>query len=266
MGTAFLGYVLPWGQMSYWGATVITKFFSTVPYVGEDLVQWIWGGFAVGGPTLTRFFSLHYLLPFVIAAFVLLHLIFLHENGSKNPLGVKREGDKIPFHPYFTIKDILGFRLVLFVFLTICTILPDYFGDPEKYIEANALVTPIHIQPEWYFLPAYAILRAIPNKLGGVIALLMSILVLFSFPYICSLTNRGYFYSLNHQILFWGWVRIILVLLWVGARPVESPYVDIGGLATIAYFAFFLITFLLNKILTFFLVYKEYLPSKQKDP
>lgn len=158
----------------------------------------------MGYPTLTRFFSLHYLLPFVITAFVVIHLIFLHETGSKNPLGLKSGGDKIPFHPYFTTKDIFGFRLVLMLFFTVVILTPDYFGDPEKFIEANPLVTPVHIQPEWYFLPAYAILRAIPNKLGGVIALLMSILVLFIFPLISSGTrSRGYFYSFTHQILFW---------------------------------------------------------------
>lgn len=203
MATAFLGYVLPWGQMSYWGATVITNFFSTVPYVGSELVQWIWGGFAVGYPTLTRFFSLHFLLPFLIAVFVLVHLIFLHETGSNKPLGLSSAGDKVPFHPYFTIKDILGFRIVLFLFFFIVVSIPDYFGDPENYIEANPLVTPVHIQPEWYFLPAYAILRSIPKKLGGVIALLMSILVLFLFPLVSMFCNRGYFYSLLHQLFFW---------------------------------------------------------------
>lgn len=242
MATAFLGYVLPWGQMSYWGATVITNFFSTVPYIGNDLVQWIWGGFAVGYPTLTRFFALHYVLPFIIAAFVLIHLIFLHDTGSKNPLGLRSAGDKVPFHPYFTIKDIFGFRIVLFLFLFVAVYSPDYFGDPENFIEANPLVTPIHIQPEWYFLPAYAILRAIPNKLGGVIALLMSILVLFIFPLVSSFCNRGYFYSLTHQVLFWLWVSDILVLLWIGARPVEEPYVRIGALGTILYFSFFFFT------------------------
>uniref|UniRef100_A0A2R3SK74 Cytochrome b n=1 Tax=Notocomplana palta TaxID=1879297 RepID=A0A2R3SK74_9PLAT len=242
MAAAFLGYVLPWGQMSYWGATVITNFFSTVPYIGIDLVKWIWGGFAVGYPTLTRFFSLHYLLPFVIIAFILIHLVFLHDTGSNNPLGLNSSGDKVPFHPYFTIKDLFGYSIVLFLFFLTVIFIPDYFGDPENFIEANPLVTPIHIQPEWYFLPAYAILRAIPNKLGGVIALLMSILVLFLFPLISSSCNRGYFYSTLHQILFWFWVFDILVLLWIGARPVEEPYVTIGGISTVLYFSFFLLT------------------------
>jgi len=188
--------------MSYWGATVITKFFSTVPYVGGDLVQWIWGGFAVGYPTLTRFFSLHYLLPFLITLFVVIHLIFLHDTGSKNPLGLKSAGDKVPFHPYFTIKDVFGFSFVLFIFLFVVVAFPDYFGDPENYIESNPLVTPLHIQPEWYFLPAYAILRSIPKKLGGVIALVMSIVILFVFPFISFSCNRGYFYSFFHQLLF----------------------------------------------------------------
>lgn len=242
MATAFLGYVLPWGQMSYWGATVITNFFSTVPYVGTDLVQWIWGGFAVGYPTLTRFFSLHFLLPFVISAFIVIHLIFLHDRGSNNPLGLNSAGDKIPFHPYFTVKDILGFGIVFFFFFFIVVGSPDYFGDPENYIEANPLVTPVHIQPEWYFLPAYAILRAIPNKLGGVVALLLSILVLFLFPVVSSFCNRGYFYSLPHQILFWRWVGDILILLWIGARPVEEPFITIGQFCTVYYFLFFALT------------------------
>ena len=246
MATAFLGYVLPWGQMSYWGATVITNFFSTVPYIGKDLVQWIWGGFAVGYPTLTRFFSLHYLLPFLISGLIVIHLIFLHDTGSNNPLGLSSEGDKVPFHPYFIVKDVFGFRVVFLVFFLILLFSPDYFGDPEKYIEANPLVTPIHIQPEWYFLPAYAILRSIPNKLGGVIALVLSILVLFLFPVVSSQEKRGYFYSLMHQTTFWIWVARILVLLWIGSRPVEEPYVTIGMVSTIVYFGFFILTPLLR--------------------
>lgn len=242
MATAFLGYVLPWGQMSYWGATVITNFFSTVPYIGKDLVQWIWGGFAVGYPTLTRFFSLHYLLPFVMSGLIVIHLIFLHDTGSNNPLGLRSEGDKVPFHPYFVVKDIFGFSIVFLLFFLIVLFTPDYFGDPEKYIEANPLVTPIHIQPEWYFLPAYAILRSIPKKLGGVIALVLSILVLFLFPIISSKEKRGYFYSLSHQLTFWVWVSSILVLLWIGSRPVEEPYVTIGMYSTVVYFGFFILT------------------------
>lgn len=249
MATAFLGYVLPWGQMSYWGATVITNFFSTVPYVGKNLVQWIWGGFAVGYPTLTRFFSLHFILPFIITAMVIIHLVFLHEKGSNNPLGLNSSGDKLPFHPYFTIKDILGFSIVLFSFFFIVISFPDYFGDPENFIEANPLVTPVHIQPEWYFLPAYAILRSIPNKLGGVIVLLASIFVLFLFPFISISCNRGYFYSVTYQSLFWVWICNILVLLWIGARPVEEPYVTIGFFRTIIYFSFFVLIPILGSLI-----------------
>jgi len=241
MAAAFLGYVLPWGQMSYWGATVITNFFSTVPYVGKDLVQWIWGGFAVGYPTLTRFFALHFLVPFIIAGLVVVHLIFLHDTGSKNPLGLISNGDKIPFHPYFSIKDIFGFSIVLLLFLGVVIYSPDFFTDPENYIEANALVTPVHIQPEWYFLPAYAILRSIPKKLGGVIALVLSVAILFILPLIFCRDKRGRSYSIIHQLCFWVWLGRILVLLWIGSRPVEDPYVFIGQIGTVVYFRYFLI-------------------------
>ncbi len=178
MGAAFLGYVLPWGQMSYWGATVITNLVSAIPYIGIDVVQWLWGGFAVSGPTLTRFFALHFLFPFIILAFVLIHILFLHQTGSTNPLGTNRNLDKLPFHPYFTWKDLLGYAAVLSAGSSIILLLPYYFGDTENFITANPLVTPIHIQPEWYFLFAYAILRSIPNKLGGVIALVLSIAII----------------------------------------------------------------------------------------
>lgn len=241
MAAAFLGYVLPWGQMSYWGATVITKFFSTVPYVGSDLVQWIWGGFAVGYPTLTRFFALHFIVPFLILGLVIVHIIFLHDSGSNNPLGLISKGDKIPFHPYFSIKDIFGYSIVILRFLGVVVYSPDFFTDPENYIEAKALVTPVHIQPEWYFLPAYAILRSIPNKLGGVIALVLRVAILFILPIIFCSDKRGRSYSIIHQSCFWLWVGRILVLLWIGSRPVEDPYVTIGQFGTIVYFSYFLI-------------------------
>lgn len=246
MAAAFLGYVLPWGQMSYWGATVITKFFSTVPYIGKDLVQWIWGGFAVGYPTLTRFFAIHFLVPFAILGLVLIHLIFLHDTGSNNPLGLRSQGDKIPFHPYFTTKDGLGYFIVILLFIKVVIYSPDFFTDPENYIEANVLVTPVHIQPEWYFLPAYAILRSIPNKLGGVIALVLSIAILFILPLIFVKNQRGNSYSLLHQFLFWRWLRRILILLWIGSRAVEDPYVFIGQIGTIIYFSYYLILPLLR--------------------
>ena len=253
MGTAFLGYVLPWGQMSYWGATVITNFASTVPYIGKGLVEWIWGGFAVRGPTLTRFFTLHYLLPFIIIILVVFHLVFLHDVGSKNPLGVERGGDKILFHPYFTVKDVVGFLLGLGGFFFIVLSIPDYLGDPENYLESNPLVTPIHIQPEWYFLPAYAILRAIPNKLGGVIALLLSILALYLVPFF----RNSFSSSVQSQIRFWGFVVNIMILLWLGSNPIEAPYIWVRVCCTISYFLFFFYA-LYSKKKAFFLRIQAY--------
>uniref|UniRef100_A0AB39A6R6 Cytochrome b n=1 Tax=Harnischia angularis TaxID=3231395 RepID=A0AB39A6R6_9DIPT len=241
MGTAFMGYVLPWGQMSFWGATVITNLLSAIPYMGTELVQWLWGGFAVDNATLTRFFSFHFLFPFVIAAFTMIHLLFLHQTGSNNPLGINSNSDKIPFHPYFTYKDIFGFVMML-MFLTFLTLIAPYFlGDPDNFIPANPLVTPPHIQPEWYFLFAYAILRSIPNKLGGVIALVMSIAILFILPF----TNKfsfqsNQFYTIN-QILFWVMTMTVMLLTWIGARPVEDPYILTGQILTVVYFLYFII-------------------------
>nr|YP_010704704.1 cytochrome b [Polypedilum masudai]UXG19091.1 cytochrome b [Polypedilum masudai] len=241
MGTAFMGYVLPWGQMSFWGATVITNLLSAVPYVGIDLVQWLWGGFAVDNATLTRFFSFHFLFPFIVAAFTMIHLLFLHQTGSNNPLGINSNTDKIPFHPYFSFKDIFGFMILFFSLTFICLSYPYLLGDPDNFIPANPLVTPPHIQPEWYFLFAYAILRSIPNKLGGVIALVMSIAILFILPF----TNKfnfqsNQFYPLN-QILFWIMVIMVILLTWIGARPVEDPYVLTGQILTFLYFFYFII-------------------------
>nr|YP_010321635.1 cytochrome b [Glyptotendipes tokunagai]UKO31628.1 cytochrome b [Glyptotendipes tokunagai] len=241
MGTAFMGYVLPWGQMSFWGATVITNLLSAIPYMGTDLVQWLWGGFAVDNATLTRFFSFHFLFPFIIAAFTMIHLLFLHQTGSNNPLGINSNSDKIPFHPYFSYKDIFGFVMML-MFLTFLTLIAPYMlGDPDNFIPANPLVTPPHIQPEWYFLFAYAILRSIPNKLGGVIALVMSIAILFILPF----TNKfsfqsNQFYTIN-QILFWMMTMTVILLTWIGARPVEDPYITTGQILTIIYFLYFII-------------------------
>ena len=245
MATAFLGYVLPWGQMSFWGATVITNFFSAIPYVGTSLVQWIWGGFCVGNATLTRFFTLHFLLPFVIAAVTIIHILFLHQTGSNNPLGLKREAYKIPFHPYFTFKDITGF-LVITIILVILTLLNPYLlGDPDNFIPANPLVTPAHIQPEWYFLFAYAILRSIPNKLGGVIALVLSIAILFILPFTHKANFRRLaFYPLN-QILFWTLISIVILLTWIGGRPVEDPFILTGQILTVLYFSYYIINPLL---------------------
>nr|YP_010895026.1 cytochrome b [Callicera aenea]WJW73539.1 cytochrome b [Callicera aenea] len=247
MGTAFMGYVLPWGQMSFWGATVITNLLSAIPYLGMDLVQWIWGGFAVDNATLTRFFTFHFILPFIVLAMVMIHLLFLHQTGSNNPMGLNSNLDKIPFHPYFSYKDITGF-IVMILLLTMLTLWNPYLlGDPDNFIPANPLVTPLHIQPEWYFLFAYAILRSIPNKLGGVIALVMSIAILMIMPFYNLSKFRGIeFYPIN-QILFWVMVIIVLLLTWIGARPVENPYIIIGQILTILYFLYYLINPLITK-------------------
>lgn len=241
IGTAFIGYVLPWGQISFWGATVITNLLSAIPYIGTDLVQWLWGGFAVDNATLTRFFSFHFLFPFIIAAFTIIHLLFLHQTGSNNPLGINRNSDKIPFHPYFSYKDIFGFVIIL-IFLTFLTLIAPYIlGDPDNFIPANPLVTPPHIQPEWYFLFAYAILRSIPNKLGGVIALVISIAILFILPFTNKFTFQStQFYPIN-QILFWIITITVILLTWIGARPVEDPYILTGQLLTVIYFLYFII-------------------------
>nr|YP_010737952.1 cytochrome b [Ceratophyllus anisus]WEQ92362.1 cytochrome b [Ceratophyllus anisus] len=245
MGTAFMGYVLPWGQMSFWGATVITNLMSAVPYLGNSIVQWLWGGFAVDNATLTRFFMIHFILPFIISALVMIHLLFLHQTGSNNPLGINSNMDKIPFHPYFSFKDLMGF-IFLLTALTYLTLLNPYLlGDPDNFIPANPLVTPIHIQPEWYFLFAYAILRSIPNKLGGVIALVMSILIIGILP----ITNKkkmmsNSFYLFN-KILFWFLVTILILLTWIGARPVENPYIITGQLLSVIYFSYYIINPLL---------------------
>nr|ANJ70419.1 cytochrome b [Haliplus lineatocollis] len=248
MGTAFMGYVLPWGQMSFWGATVITNLLSAVPYLGTMLVQWVWGGFAVDNATLTRFFTIHFLLPFIIIAFVMIHLLFLHQTGSNNPLGLNSNIDKIPFHPYFSFKDIMGF-IMLMLSLTILTLLNPYLlGDPDNFIPANPLVTPIHIQPEWYFLFAYAILRSIPNKLGGVIALVLSILILMILPFF----NMNKFQSIKfypiNQMLFWIFLMIVILLTWIGMRPVEDHYIFIGQILTILYFSYFILNPMMFKL------------------
>lgn len=247
IGTAFIGYVLPWGQISFWGATVITNLLSAVPYLGLDLVQWVWGGFAVDNATLTRFFTFHFILPFIVLAIVIIHLLFLHQTGSNNPIGLNSNIDKIPFHPYFTYKDIVGFIVIFFILITLVLINPYLLGDPDNFIPANPLVTPAHIQPEWYFLFAYAILRSIPNKLGGVIALVLSIAILIILPFYNLRKFRGIqFYPIN-QILFWSIVVTVILLTWIGARPVEEPYVLIGQILTVVYFLYYLINPLVNK-------------------
>nr|QFO87062.1 cytochrome b [Latreillia valida] len=241
MATAFLGYVLPWGQMSFWGATVITNLFSAIPFLGTDLVQWIWGGFSVDNATLTRFFTFHFMLPFIISAMVMVHILFLHQSGGNNPLGVSSNIDKVPFHPYFTFKDIVGFMIMMSLLLNLTLLNPYLLGDPDNFIPANPLVTPAHIQPEWYFLFAYAILRSIPNKLGGVIALVMSIAILMVLPFTHTSNFRSItFYPLN-QFLFWSLVSIVILLTWIGARPVEDPYILTGQILTVLYFLFYMI-------------------------
>lgn len=247
IGTAFIGYVLPWGQMSFWGATVITNLLSAIPYIGVEVVQWLWGGFAVDNATLTRFFSFHFLLPFIIIAFTIIHLLFLHQTGSNNPLGINRNVDKIPFHPYFSFKDIFGFIVIISLLALLTLIAPYELGDPDNFIPANPLVTPPHIQPEWYFLFAYAILRAIPNKLGGVIALVFSIAILFILPFSNHFKfQRTQFYPLN-QILFWTMLITVILLTWIGARPVEEPFIITGQILTCVYFSYFIWNPLISK-------------------
>lgn len=248
IATAFIGYVLPWGQISFWGATVITNLLSAIPYLGTILVNWIWGGFAVDNATLTRFYTFHFLLPFIITIITIIHLLFLHQTGSNNPLGINSNLDKIPFHPFFTYKDLIGFIILIIILTLLSLINPYLLGDPDNFIPANPLVTPVHIQPEWYFLFAYAILRSIPNKLGGVIALIISILILIILPFTFNKKIQGIqFYPLN-QFLFWSFISIVILLTWIGARSVEAPYIITGQILTIIYFSYFIINPILNKL------------------
>nr|YP_097114.1 cytochrome b [Batrachoseps wrighti]AAU20551.1 cytochrome b [Batrachoseps wrighti] len=241
MATAFVGYVLPWGQMSFWGATVITNLLSAIPYMGDTLVQWIWGGFSVDKATLTRFFAFHFILPFIIVGASVVHLMFLHETGSNNPTGLNSGPDKIPFHPFFSYKDLLGLLVLLMILMFISLLSPNLLGDPENFTPANPLVTPPHIQPEWYFLFAYAILRSIPNKLGGVVALLMSILVLIVIPMLHTSNQRSLLFRPTTQMLFWSLIANTLVLTWIGGQPVEPPFIEIGQVASFLYFMLFLL-------------------------
>nr|YP_009442005.1 cytochrome b [Anisandrus dispar]AOY40226.1 cytochrome b [Anisandrus dispar] len=248
MATAFLGYVLPWGQMSFWGATVITNLVSAIPYLGSFIVQWIWGGFAVDNATLSRFFALHFMLPFIVSALVVIHLLFLHQTGSNNPIGCSSNIDKVPFHPFFTLKDIVGMMIMIMALVILSLQAPYALGDPDNFIPANPLVTPIHIQPEWYFLFAYAILRSIPNKLGGVLALVMSIAILYILPFMNKkkfMSNQ--FYPLN-KILFWTLLSTTILLTWIGARPVEEPYIITGQMLTILYFSLFFLNSAASKM------------------
>ena len=241
MATAFMGYVLPWGQMSFWGATVITNLFSAVPVVGDSIVYWLWGGFSVDNATLNRFFSLHYLMPFVIVGLVGIHLIALHMHGSSNPLGVTSSRNKVSFFPYYYVKDLFGFIIFVLFFSLFVYYSPNTLGHPDNYIEANPLVTPAHIVPEWYFLPFYAILRSIPDKLGGVVAMVAAILILMLIPFIAATDIRSSQFRPMYRKFFWILVVNCFILGWIGGKTPEYPYVEIGRLATVYYFAYFLL-------------------------
>lgn len=236
IATAFLGYVLPWGQISFWGATVITNLISAIPYGGQTIVYWLWGGFSVGGSTLTRFFTLHFILPLLITVFIILHLLNLHETGSNNTTGLNSNLDKIPFHPYFSSKDTVGWVVSVVVLLLVSITTPWFLGDAENFLMANPIVTPVHIKPEWYFLFAYAILRSIPNKLGGVVALVLSVAILFISPLFkahlrCNTPTR--------KMLFWLFISSFIILTWVGGKAVEDPYITIGQITSVLYFILF---------------------------
>nr|YP_514709.1 cytochrome b [Mantella madagascariensis]BAE79525.1 cytochrome b [Mantella madagascariensis] len=249
MATAFVGYVLPWGQMSFWGATVITNLLSAAPYIGNNLVQWIWGGFSVDNATLTRFFTFHFILPFAIAGASMIHLLFLHQTGSSNPTGLNSNLDKMPFHTYFSYKDAFGFVLMLGALACLSTFSPNLLGDPDNFTPANPLVTPPHIKPEWYFLFAYAILRSIPNKLGGVLALLTSIVILFLAPITHTAKQRSLMFRPLTKILFWAFIANAMILTWIGGQPVEDPFIFIGQLSSGLYFIIFLIAWPLTGLM-----------------
>ena len=242
MATGFIGYVLPWGQMSFWGATVITNLVSAVPLVGVSIVEWLWGGFSVDNATLNRFFSLHYLLPFGIAAAVIIHIAELHREGSSNPLGIhSKDVDKVTFYPYFYVKDFMFFWIFVFIFSYFIFLNPNILGHPDNYLEANPMVTPAHIVPEWYFLPFYAILRSIPDKLGGVIAMVGAILINLALPLLNTSNIRSSFFRPFHKTIFWIFIANFLLLGWLGQMPVEDPYIQIGQFCTLIYFAYYLL-------------------------
>lgn len=241
MATAFMGYVLPWGQMSFWGATVITNLFSAIPFVGGSIVEWLWGGFSVDNATLNRFFSLHYLMPFVIAGVTVVHLSLLHREGSNNPIGINTNVETVPFYPYFYVKDLLSFFILLALFSFFLFFYPNALGHSDNYIPANPLVTPPHIVPEWYFLPFYAILRSIPDKLGGVVAMVSAIIALMFLPFINTSEVRSSKFRPIFGVFFWFLFFDFILLGWIGQNPVESPYIEIGMFATAFYFIALLI-------------------------
>ena len=241
MATAFMGYVLPWGQMSFWGATVITNLFSAIPLVGSNIVEWLWGGFSVSNATLNRFFSLHYLMPFVIAGLVIVHLSLLHKDGSNNPTGINTNTDFVSFYPYFYAKDLFAFFILLTVFTFFVVFYPNILGHADNYIPANPMSTPAHIVPEWYFLPFYAILRSIPDKLGGVAAMIGAILVLLLLPVLNTSSIRSSKFRPIYSLFYWFLVSDFIILGWIGQKPVESPYIEVGVFGTLFYFIFFLI-------------------------
>jgi ubiquinol-cytochrome c reductase cytochrome b subunit len=249
MATAFMGYVLPWGQMSFWGVTVITSMFSAIPFVGKSIVEWLWGGFSVNSATLTRFFSLHYLLPFLIAGMTLVHLALLHIHGSNNPLGVHSTTNKIPFYPYFYVKDLFAFFILLWFFSLFIFFYPNILGHPDNYIPADSIKTPAHIVPEWYFLPFYAILRAIPHKVGGVLAMGGSLGVLFLLPFIHFSKIRSAIFRLTYKVVFWLILADFLLLMWLGQKPVDEPYITVVQIITFLYFFLFLVGIPLSGII-----------------
>lgn len=249
--TAFIGYILPWGQISFWGATVITNLISAIPIFGKIIVEWIWGGFTINNATLNRFFTIHFLMPFILSIIVLIHLTFLHKTGSNNPLGLNRNINKIIFYPYFVVKDLFIYIIIIIIFLLICFINPYIVSDPENFIPANPIITPIHIQPEWYFLFAYSILRTIPNKLGGVIGLILSIIILLLLPFIKLNKLKFIYFNPINKIIFWIFMNLFIILTIVGSKPIEYPYNNISQILTYIYFIYFLLLNLISKIIYF---------------
>ena len=241
MGTAFTGYVLPWGQMSFWGATVITSMVTVIPVAGQPLVQWLWGGYTVGNPTLNRFFSIHFFLPFLIAGIVMIHLALLHKEGSNSPIGSDTGVDDLPFYPYFAVKDVFAFFCFMLFFATFVFYFPNVLNHPDNYIPADPMHTPAYVVPEWYFFPFYAILRLIPHKAGGIIAMIGAILVLFTIPFTDKSYIRNPTYRPIFKFCFWLFIADFIILTWIGQKPVRNAFVFVGQIATIYYFLFFLV-------------------------